>query len=502
MGVKKIQGNLDISGKLYARDNIYFGENDNTFISSNEIIINGNKVVTEDTLPDISGGSGEAIDVTIDENSTLQDIVNALIAADKDYTKANLISVNSSYIWVVMFSGETSGVYFVSNLESGFCTQSGGLFAQVNAYNLLSQSLIYYDNDGNAIDTGWHDTDDALVEIHRTLGNKMPYLFVNCDSSTRLSAVGEAMTTNGMLGKAVVVSVSGFRNGTYILTLSSQGGTRYSMLGIDLGTFSSIYSSSVDTSTIYLRDFVDNTCEGWVSYQKATDTSLSTTSKTIVGAINELDDRLDALVGDYSKGLEYVLNEDGVSYSVKKGACTDTEVVIPRMYNGLPVTTIGPSAFFSSTSLTSVKIPDSVTRIEGMAFNQCGLTNIEIPNSVTSIGMGAFANCPLTSAKIGKSITKIEGTVFANCSTLSSIVLPSSVVEIDNNAFRDCSALTIYCEAETQPEGWLVNWNFTSCPVVWGCSLDIPAINDALNAKADRDEIIAYIDNTILNGAW
>lgn len=171
MGVKKIQGNLDISGKLYARDNIYFGENDNTFISSNEIIINGNKVVTEDTLPDISGGSGEAINVIIDENSTLQDIVNALIAAGKDYTKANLISVNGYCVWVVMFSGETSGVYFVSNLESGFCTQSGGLFAQENAYNLLYQSLIYYDTDGNEIDTGWYDVDGALIKIHRTLGN-------------------------------------------------------------------------------------------------------------------------------------------------------------------------------------------------------------------------------------------------------------------------------------------------------------------------------------------
>ncbi len=50
--------------------------------------------------------------------------------------------------------------------------------------------------------------------------------------------------------------------------------------------------------------------------------------------------------------------------------------------------------FSSKESITSVIIPDGVTRIGNCAFYACtGLTSIEIPNSVTSIGNTAFAEC-------------------------------------------------------------------------------------------------------------
>ena len=44
--------------------------------------------------------------------------------------------------------------------------------------------------------------------------------------------------------------------------------------------------------------------------------------------------------------------------------------------------------------MTSVKIPNSDTRIGGYAFAFCSsLTSVEIPNSVTSIGRRAFEYC-------------------------------------------------------------------------------------------------------------
>ena len=75
---------------------------------------------------------------------------------------------------------------------------------------------------------------------------------------------------------------------------------------------------------------------------------------------------------------------------------TDTEVVIPSEIEGKPVISIGHSAFWDCTSLTSVIIPDGVTSIGDCAFYNCtDLTSVEIPDSVTSIGVHVFGDCDI-----------------------------------------------------------------------------------------------------------
>ena len=73
-------------------------------------------------------------------------------------------------------------------------------------------------------------------------------------------------------------------------------------------------------------------------------------------------------------------------------------VIIPPSINvnekNYSVTSIGVSAFYSCTGLTSITIPNSVTSFGQSAFDSCtGLTSVTIPNSVTSIGGWAFHNC-------------------------------------------------------------------------------------------------------------
>ncbi len=72
-----------------------------------------------------------------------------------------------------------------------------------------------------------------------------------------------------------------------------------------------------------------------------------------------------------SEGLWYELNTSGDGYIVTGlGFCDDTDVLIPSMHDGLPVTEIESLSFGSiDPKVKSIIIPDSVTEIGGRAFH-------------------------------------------------------------------------------------------------------------------------------------
>ncbi|MCD8041422.1 MAG: leucine-rich repeat domain-containing protein, partial [Clostridia bacterium] len=146
-----------------------------------------------------------------------------------------------------------------------------------------------------------------------------------------------------------------------------------------------------------------------------------------------------------SEGLKFTLSSDEKYYTVSSiGECTDTDIVIPSTYNGLPVEAIGDGAFGDCNSLTSVTIGNSVTSIGDYAFYHCtSLTSVIIPNSVTSIGSEAFFECTsLTSVTIGNSVTSIGDYAFYYCDSLTSVTIGNSVTSIGSEAFYYCISLT------------------------------------------------------------
>ncbi len=155
-----------------------------------------------------------------------------------------------------------------------------------------------------------------------------------------------------------------------------------------------------------------------------------------------------------------------------------TSITIPNS-----VTSIGNYAFLGCDGLTSVTIPNSVTSIGGYAFEYCdGLTSITIGNSVTSIGDSAFESCSgLTSITIPDSVTSIEINAFSYCKKLTKIYIPASVTTISasmytNSTFKSCSStLKIYCEASSKPSGWGTYWNYyasgKTLTTYWGKTL-------------------------------
>ncbi len=129
---------------------------------------------------------------------------------------------------------------------------------------------------------------------------------------------------------------------------------------------------------------------------------------------------------------------------ITKSEKVSGDLIIPDSIDKLPVKEIGKSAFDGCTGLTSVTIPDSVTRIGREAFNGCtGLTSIKIPDRVTYIGDYAFSGCEgLTSVTIPDSVTEIGVHAFSGCEGLTSVKIPDSVTEIGNYAFSGCEGLT------------------------------------------------------------
>ena len=89
-------------------------------------------------------------------------------------------------------------------------------------------------------------------------------------------------------------------------------------------------------------------------------------------------------------------------------------------------------------------IGDLVTNISGYAFYGCSeLSSVVIGNGVTSIGNSAFSGCiGLTSIKIPNSVTSIGNSAFSGCLRLTSIEIPNSVTSIGASTFQGCTGLT------------------------------------------------------------
>lgn len=91
---------------------------------------------------------------------------------------------------------------------------------------------------------------------------------------------------------------------------------------------------------------------------------------------------------------------------------------------------------------TAIGYTDNVEESSSRSFYNVQLTSIIIPNSMTEISDYAFRDCfNLTSITIPNSVTIIGIEAFSSCSSLNSVNIPESVTQIGIYAFEYCHSL-------------------------------------------------------------
>ena len=99
--------------------------------------------------------------------------------------------------------------------------------------------------------------------------------------------------------------------------------------------------------------------------------------------------------------------------------------------------------FEDCTSLTSVSLPASVTKITSHMFDGCtSLTSVTALSEIESIGDGAFQNCSsLTGIDFPGTLTSIGSSAFQGCANLVSVPKLNKVTKMGSGAFRECKNL-------------------------------------------------------------
>ena len=111
---------------------------------------------------------------------------------------------------------------------------------------------------------------------------------------------------------------------------------------------------------------------------------------------------------------------------------------------------IGWRLFSDYNYVTSVTIPDSVTRIGNEAFMNCKITNINIPESVTNIGNYAFRSTALTEITIPSSVTEIGYNILEYNNVITSItILATTPPTLSSDSISGSNNCPIYVPAES-----------------------------------------------------
>ena len=179
---------------------------------------------------------------------------------------------------------------------------------------------------------------------------------------------------------------------------------------------------------------------------------------------------------------------------------------IPKGLSRIPTISFSHGGCDCNDELESIVIPDTITTISDMAFQNCSsLTSVVIPASVTSIATDVFVGCgSLTSIAVdenNKNYKSVDGNLYSkDGKTLiqyaigkknEEFVIPAGVTSICENAFGDCESLASVVIPDSVTS--VGHWAFDGCEnferVFYGGTED-----DFANIEIDEEN--GYLEET------
>ena len=180
-----------------------------------------------------------------------------------------------------------------------------------------------------------------------------------------------------------------------------------------------------------------------------------------VGALTEFD--FSSLFSVKTAALtsgNYTYEVSGTNATITGYSGSETNLTIPSTLDGKTVVAIERGVFKDNTTLKSVSLPSTLTRI-GVDWN----------------GDGVFARCSrletVTFAK-GTNDAVIGFNTFLGCPALKKVEIPGNYVAIQNSAFESCTALTSFkWEKSDASKQYIGEFTFKNCTALASVSLPV-----------------------------
>lgn len=257
-------------------------------------------------------------------------------------------------------------------------------------------------------------------------------------SDESVAKVDNGKVTGIKSGKATVTAKCGGRTAECAITVS----VPVSSITLDKTTLSLAVGEIVTLTATVKPDDATDKIVTWSS----SDESVASVDNGKVTAIKSGKATVTATSASFSvscnvtvthpDNIIYYTSTDGNIVKPYNGNVFGANLITNEYSDGLgriifdgTVNTIGPTAFYSCGTLSTIAVPKSVKLIGKCAFQKCSrMSNVDLPSVLEAIGSKAFADCSsLQSITLPQSVTTIGSDAFRNCSKLASVNIPAGV---------------------------------------------------------------------------